>query len=68
MFDLIKRLLCRHRNLRFVRNLYGDQITHSGYKRSEWKCKHCGAWVLKSALHDDAAQEKDAAHQPTKEQ
>lgn len=62
MFDLIKRLLCRHRDLRFVRNLYGDQIIQAGYKRSEWKCNHCGAWVLKSALHDDAAQAKGDAH------
>lgn len=53
MFGFIKRLLCRHRDLAFVRNLYGDQIIHAGYKRSEWRCCKCGAWVLKGALHHE---------------
>lgn len=62
MFDFIKRLLCNHSDLTFVRNLYGDQIIWAGYKRSEWKCQRCGAWVLKSALHDDAAHVKESDH------
>lgn len=55
MLKLIKRLLCKHERLAFVRNLYGDQIIMVGYKRSEWKCQNCGAWVWKDRLHDDQA-------------
>lgn len=55
MLKLIKRLLCKHEGRTFVRNLYGDQIIHAGYKRSEWRCIKCGAWVWEDALHKEEA-------------
>lgn len=55
MFDLIKRLFCKHKHPTFVRNLYGDQIILAGYKRSQWKCQDCGAWIFKGRLHDEQA-------------
>ena len=61
MRQFIKRLLCKHEDRQFVRNLYGDQIIHAGYKRSEWRCVKCGAWVLESQLHEPSS------HQATKE-
>lgn len=48
----LKRLFCRHR-LRFVRNIYGDEIISRGYKRSLWKCDECGKIVAKDDLHYD---------------
>jgi len=48
----VKMLFCRHRNLKFVRNIYGDEIVHSGgFKRSWWKCERCGAMKYKPELH-----------------
>ena len=46
----LKRLFCRH-DLVFVRNIYGDEIIERGWKRSLWKCNHCGAVVAKDELH-----------------
>lgn len=37
----LKWLLCRH-DFEFVRNIYGDEIIERGWKRSLWRCKHCG--------------------------
>lgn len=61
MFAFIKRLLCKHEDRQFVRNLYGDQIIQAGYKRSEWRCCRCGSWVFENELHEPAT------HQHTKE-
>lgn len=38
---MIKRLFCKH-DYGFVRNIYGDEIIQSGFKRSIWKCRNCG--------------------------
>lgn len=38
---LLKRLLCHH-GFKFVRNLHGDEIIEYGWKRSLWRCAHCG--------------------------
>lgn len=68
MLKLIKRLLCKHEHLAFVRNLYGDQIIHAGCRRSEWECRDCGAWVFKSQLHDEPAAQAErdqAKHKDT---
>lgn len=46
MKAFLKRLFCRHSSIEFVRNIYGDEIIECGYKRSLWKCTHCGAVVL----------------------
>lgn len=50
MLALLKRLFCRHRSVTFVRNIHGEEIVHSGYKRSVWKCKRCGGTVLRPNL------------------
>ena len=47
----LKRLFCTH-NFEFVRNLYGDQISEEGYKRSVWKCSKCGKLTGRDALHE----------------
>lgn len=38
---MFKGLFCKHDYV-FVRNIYGDEIIHSGFKRSIWKCSRCG--------------------------
>lgn len=47
----IKRLFCTH-NFEFVRNIYGDEIIAWGYKRSVWKCLHCGKIQGRDDLHE----------------
>lgn len=50
----LKTIFCRHKELTFVRNIYGDEIVHSGsFKRSWWKCNRCGMFRPKSSLHED---------------
>lgn len=51
--NIFKRLFCRHHALHFLRNVYGDEIVHSG-KRSVWACAHCGAVIWKDELHEAA--------------
>ena len=52
--ELLRRLFCRHRDLVFVRNIYGDEIVHSGrFKRSWWQCQRCGARKSKPELHKE---------------
>lgn len=45
-----RRVFCRHRNVRFVRNIHGDEINTTG-KRSVWTCQACSAVVLRADLH-----------------
>lgn len=47
----------KHRKAKFVRNIYGDEIIHSGFKRSIWLCD-CGARVTDTELHDEQAELK----------
>jgi len=47
----MRRLFCRHASVTFVRNIYGDAIILSGYKRSIWKCQDCGAVLHRAELH-----------------
>jgi hypothetical protein len=47
----IKRLFCKH-SFSFVRNIYGDEIIHSGWKRSVWKCDTCGKVNLSDSLQE----------------
>lgn len=35
-----KQLFCPHVFI-FDRNIYGDEIIYSGWKRSIWQCKFC---------------------------
>ncbi len=42
-------VFCIH-SLRFLRNIYGDEINHAGGKRSVWRCRKCGVTRLKDRL------------------
>ena len=53
MLTLIRSLFCRHREVRFWANLYGDEINLSGGKRSLWGCAECGKVQARDDLHDD---------------
>lgn len=46
----LRKLFCRHPDLRFVRNIYGDVINECGGKRSVYKCADCGRYVYKNEL------------------
>ncbi len=48
-----RRMFCRH-DFRFWRNIYGDEIILSGWKRSDWKCAKCGQLQLRDYLVDKA--------------
>lgn len=39
-------------NITFIRNIYGDEILHTKYKRSVWECKDCGAVFLQEDLYE----------------
>lgn len=56
----IRSLFCTHR-YEWFRNIYGDEIIYSGYKRSLWRCRLCGRWRAEEYLHDPrrTGQEKD---------
>lgn len=50
---LIKRRFCKHKNISFVRNIYGDEINHISLRkvyRSWWKCSDCGFYIPKGKL------------------
>ena len=47
----LKRLFCRH-EYEFGRNIYGDEIQNWGWKRSLWKCSHCGKIEARDELHN----------------
>lgn len=46
----LKRLLCKHKSLNWIRNIYGDEIILRGYKRSAWRCEHCDKIFYKNKL------------------
>lgn len=51
---MFKRLFCKHKNMTFVRNIYGDEINRISLKhiyRSEWRCNDCGKIVYKGQLY-----------------
>ena len=45
-----KQLFCKHNNIEFVRNIYGDEINLVN-ARSEWKCKYCGKILYQKGLN-----------------
>ncbi len=49
------RLFCAHRFDVFIRNIYGDEIYHCGYKRSVWGCSKCGDITAKPHLQRDCS-------------
>lgn len=42
--DLIKKMRCKHKHLRFSRYLHGDEINWHDGKRWEYRCLNCGAY------------------------
>lgn len=56
MCSFIKRLICKHESIEFIRNVYGDEIHFlSNDKitvRSIWKCKKCGKIIYKDRLNE----------------
>ena len=48
----LKMIFCKHRSLRFVRNIYGDEIIFrcAGRYRSVWVCNRCGSFRDKPEL------------------
>jgi hypothetical protein len=51
--EFLKRLFCRHKNIYFIRNIYGDeinQVSDSKTYRSWWKCADCDKFVKKEKL------------------
>lgn len=56
MYNLIKRLMCKHKSIEFIRNVYGDEInvlsSDRMIVRSIWKCKNCGKIIYKGRLND----------------
>lgn len=49
----LKKMFCKHENLEFIRNIYGDEINRISLKhiyRSIWQCKDCGKIVYKGKL------------------
>jgi Zn-finger protein len=37
---MFKKLFCKH-EYTLLRTIHGDEIIHSGFKRSIWKCRNC---------------------------
>lgn len=51
----IKQLFCKHNNIEFVRNIYGDEINKistSHIYRSAWRCKYCGKILYSGYLNN----------------
>ena len=47
---IIKQLFCKHNNIEFIRNIYGDEINYAN-TRSVWKCKYCGKILYRRHLN-----------------
>lgn len=51
---MLRKILCKHNDIEFVRNIYGDEINQVSGKnivRSIWRCKHCGRIIYKGNLY-----------------
>lgn len=49
LFSFIKRLWCKHRNQKFWRNIYGDEINRLNC-RSIWECRDCEKIIRSNSL------------------
>ena len=53
---MFKELFCRHKDLEFLGNVYGDLIdvvsTLKHINRSAWRCKRCGKFIFKEEFGD----------------
>ena len=52
MIQFIKNLFCKHKDLEFVRNIYGDEINAMNGQRSIWYCSDCRKFIPKDELVD----------------
>ena len=47
---MLKQLFCKHHNVEFLGNIYGDLIdcvsTFKKINRSAWRCKDCGKLIF----------------------
>lgn len=51
--NIFKRIFCKHKNIYWVRNIYGDEINDISSRhiyRSIWRCKDCGRTFYKEIL------------------
>ena len=46
-----RRWSCNHEEVRFIRNVYGDEIFHKRGKRSVWRCEGCGSYAHHDRLY-----------------
>lgn len=49
------KLFCKHKNQKWVRNIYGDEINRISTRkiyRSEWKCADCGKTIYHHDLNE----------------
>lgn len=44
------KLFCKHKNITFLRNVYGDEINYIN-ARSIWVCKDCNRTIRKNELY-----------------
>lgn len=51
MSNILKRLFCKH-DYQLVRNIYGDEINYTGYKRSIFKCSKCNKYIYRDYLYE----------------
>lgn len=49
----IKRIVCNHRDSKFIRNFHGDEINRNGGYRSLWECKYCSKLIRKKRYYGD---------------
>lgn len=54
---MFKQLFCKHKDLEFLGNVYGDLIyqvsTLKKINRSAWRCKNCGRLIFKECFGDE---------------
>lgn len=49
----LKRMLCRHENMTFLRNLTEEETQKTGGREhSKWQCSHCHRIVLAERKND----------------
>lgn len=56
MIKILKRLICNHRYIIFIKNIYGDEINALSTKktiRSIWKCIDCGKIIYSDSLYNE---------------
>ena len=50
------KLFCKHKNQKWVRNIYGDEVNRIStckIYRSEWRCADCGKVIYRHELFDE---------------